>query len=324
MLVLMTLVTTFMTSPLISFINVCFRTSERIKFIREERLKTDNFKVLLSFGRASNGQVMLDLAHQMFSKGDKKLDITALHMTVGSDVNPDSTEDFEKTSFAPIMYEADKLNISIKTRYEVCNNAAQHICSIVNDEKFDFLLVGAGISMSTLETDVQAVHTWKKLESFFFGKVKPPAIFSPSALLRDKTKEFIENSQCSVGVFVNRQFIRANHILAVFNAENDLHLLHYVKWLQRTTHGFVQLMDRVSPTSDDSRIVSNTLLDYRQKASETAIPFEKDLTADLIRNTDLMLVTYQTWQIISKECDDLLKDMPSTLIIQYNPNNTEN
>ena len=318
MMVIMTLVTTFMTMPLISFINVCFRTSERIKFIRAEKLKTDSFKVLLSFGRASSGQVLLDLAHQLFSKGDKKLDITALHLTVGSDVNPVNTKDFEKVSFAPILYEADKLNLSIKTRYDVCSNATQHICSIVNDERYDFLLVGSGVSMSKLETDVHAVHTWKRLESIFFGKLKPPAIFSPSALLHDKTKDFIEHSHCSVGIFINRQFIRANNILAVFNAESDLHLLIYIRWLQRTTHGFVQLMDRVSPTSDDSRTVAYILTDYVQKSKETAIPFEKDLTDDIVRNTDLILVTYHTWQIISEECKEILKDMPSTLIIHHN------
>ena len=319
MMVVMTLVTTFMTMPLISLINVCFRTSERIKFIREERRKTDSYRVLLSFGRASSGQVLLDLAHQLFSKGEKKLDITALHLTVGSDVNPVSTKDFEQKSFAPILYEANKLNMSIKTRYDVCSNATQHICSIVNDEQFDFLLVGSGISLSKLETDVHAVHTWQRLERIFFGKVKPPAIFSPSALLHDKTKEFIEKSRCSVGIFINRQFIQANTILAVFNAEDDLHLLTYVKWLQRTTHGFVQLMDRVSPTSNDSRTVVNTLSEYMQTTKETAIPFEKDLTDDIIRNTDLMLVTYNTWHIISKECDDILKVMPSTLIIRHMP-----
>jgi len=260
---------------------------------------------------------MLDLAYQLFSKGDKRLEITALHLTVGSDINPVSTKDFEKDSFAPIKREANKLNMPIETRYDVSSNATQHICTIVNDESFDFLLVGSGVSMSKLETDVKAVHTWKRLESIFFGKMKPPTIFSPSALLHDKTKEFIEKSHCPVGVFINRQFLSANNILVVINAAEDLHLLTYVNCLQRTTHGFVQLMDRISPTSDDSRIVAHSLSDYMKTAKETAIPFEKDLTEDIIRNVDLMLVTYNTWQIISEECHDVLKGMPSTLIINY-------
>lgn len=317
MLVLMTLVTTFMTTPLISFINMCFRTSERIKFHREEKLKTDTFKVLLSFGRASSGQVMLDLAYQMFSKGEKKLDLTALHLTVGSDVNPVHTKDFEKVSFAPILYEANKLNMLIQTRYDVCSNAQQHICSIVNNENFNFLLVGAGISMSDLPTDVNAHSSWQKLARRLFGKNIQHTIFSPGSLIKDKTKEFVKNSCCSVGVFVNRGFIRADNILVIFNSEKDLVLLDYVETLQKMTHGFVQLMDRVSPASNDSEEVAKKLSDYIKMVKETAIPFEKNLTTDILRNTDLMLVSYDTWQILSEECDDILQDMPSTLIIEH-------
>ncbi len=317
MLVLMTLVTTFMTTPLISFIDTCFRTSERIKFHREEKLKTDTFKVLLSFGRASSGQVMLDLAHQMFSKGDKKLDITALHLTVGSDVNPVSTGEFEKVSFAPILYEANKLNMLIQTRYDVCGNATQHICSIVNNEGFNFLLVGSGISMSDLATDINALSTWRKLVRSLFGKDRQNTIFSPGSLIKDKTKEFVENSSCSVGIFINRGFIRAGNILVVFNSEDDLVLLDYVRTLQKTTHGVVQLMNRVSPASDDSEKVAYALSDYLETAKETAIPFEKNLTADILINMDLMLVSYGTWIPLSEECDDILQDMPSTLIIRH-------
>jgi Kef-type K+ transport system membrane component KefB len=315
MLVLMTLVTTFMTMPLISFINVCFRASERIKSSRAERLKTDTFKVLLSFGRASNGQVMLDLAHQMFSKKPERLEVTALHLTVGSDINPLRTEDFEKVSFAPILYEASKLNMLIKTRYDVCDNAEQHICSIVNTEGFDFLLVGAGISMSDLSTDVIAHKTWKKVFRILKRKKSGQFLFYPGSLIKDKTKEFIERSNCTVGVFANRGFIRAENILVIFNSAEDLALLDYAANLQKSTQGFVKLMNRVSPTSGDSETVTETLSGYLGKALETAIPFEKNLTADILKESDLMLVSYDTWQVLSEECKDVLQDMPSTFII---------
>ncbi|MDR2680299.1 MAG: cation:proton antiporter, partial [Tannerella sp.] len=295
MLVLMTLVTTFMTTPLMSFINVCFRASERIKFSREERLKTDTFKVLLSFGRASNGQVMLDLAHQMFSKKAERLDVTALHLTVGSDINPLRTEDFEKVSFAPILYEANKLNMLIKTRYDVCDNAEQHICSIVNRDGFDFLLVGAGISMSDLSTDVIAHKTWRKVFRILKRKNSEQFLFYPGSLIKDKTKAFIEKSNCTVGIFANRGFIRAGNILVVFNSVKDLALLDYASNLQRSTQGFVKLMNRVSPTSGDSETVARTLEEYLTKTAETAIPFEKNLTVDILKEADLMLVSYDTW-----------------------------
>ena len=136
MLVIMTLVTTFMTTPLVSFIKFCYKTHDKI--IEQKRKKNEMglFKVLLSFGRAGNGQIMLDVAYQMFAQGKNKLDLTALHLTVGSDVNPLHTDNFEEVSFGPILYGAKKLGLQIHTRYEISDNAGLDICNIVNNEGF--------------------------------------------------------------------------------------------------------------------------------------------------------------------------------------------
>lgn len=86
-LVLMTLVTPFMTTPLVSFINLLPDATKLME--QKERMPLEGiFKVLLSFGRAGNGQIMLDVAYQMFAQGKNKLELTALHLTVGSDVKP--------------------------------------------------------------------------------------------------------------------------------------------------------------------------------------------------------------------------------------------
>ena len=157
MLVLMTLVTTFMTTPLVSLINLGFNTHDKIKKQRSTREPLNGtFKVLLSFGRAGNGQIMLDVAHQMFSRGNKKLDLTALHLTVGADINPLHTDNFKAISFEPILYGAKKLGFQIQTRYEISNNAGEDICNIVNNEGYDFLLVGSGISYSNSPEDIEA------------------------------------------------------------------------------------------------------------------------------------------------------------------------
>jgi Kef-type K+ transport system membrane component KefB len=316
-LVLMTLVTTFMTAPLILLIKSCFRKFDAIESGPEKPSKATVFKVLLSFGRASNGRVMLDLAYQMFSEKEEEVKITALHLTVGRDINPRQAEDFEKYSFDPISYEAEKLNVSIEKKYEVCDKAEQYICSTANDEGFDFLLVGAGVSMSNLSTDVSAHKIWGKLFRIFGKNKSGNYLFSPGSLIRDKTKEFIEKSACSVGIFANRGFLRAENILAVFNSAKDLVLLDYVSTLQKSTLGAVKLMDRVSPVSPDSETVANALSEYLMRNKDTSIPFEKNLTTDILKETNLMLVSYNTWLILKDECENILEDMPSTFIIEH-------
>jgi Kef-type K+ transport system membrane component KefB len=320
MLVIMTLVTTFMTTPLISLINICFRASERKKIQRQEKLKTDKFKVLLSFGRATSGAVMLNIAYQMFLKGKKKLDLTALHLTVGSDVNPVHTEDFENISFTPILTEANKLNMQIETRYDVCSNATQHICSIVNQEGFDFLLVGAGVSMSDLPSDRKAHRTWQKLSERFFGKNVQHPILTPGALIKDKTKEFVENSDCSVGIFVNRDFVRAEQILVVIHSENDLELLEYAKRLQRTAHGFIHILNLIHSDSEEYMFVEQTIAHFLADKKDTALHVEKRLRPSIFKNIHLMLIGYESWLTLSEENGRALQEMPSTLIIEHKEN----
>ena len=288
MLVLMTLVTTFMTTPLIALINFCFQTHDKFKEQRRKLSSDGIFKVLLSFGRAGNGQIMLDVAHQMFSGGKNKLELTALHLTVGSDVNPLHTDNFEEVSFGPILYGAKKLGMQIQTRYEVSNNASADICAIVNNEGFDFLLVGSGISMSDTPDDIAANRYKTSFYNRFFRRIKAPeSWFSPGSLLKDKTKQFIEQSDCPVGVFVNRNFVKASNVIVIIGSEEDLFLENYARTLLKTTHG-----------------------------SSTTFHLDKEeLTPQLLSGYNFMLISYKTWNDISEHRKAALQKMPSTLIL---------
>ena len=313
----MTLVTTFMTTPLLSFINFCFRTHEKFMAHKvEEQSQPGVFKVLLSFGRASNGQVMLDVAHQMFAHAKNKLEITALHLTVGSDVNPLHTDNFEEVSFGPILYGAQKLNIPLRTRYEVSNNAGQDICKIANEEGFDFLLVGAGISLSDLPND-QAVNRYR---AFFYDKFlrhfrAPESWFYPGELLKDKTKMFIEQSLCPVGVFINRSFVKATHTLILIHEENDFFLLKYAETLQRTTNSELAIIDLTDASYEAKESVRQKITTYVELQHKAQIAPEKRLTQNLLSVYNFMLVSYQTWNWASEVYKTALQKMPSTLIL---------
>ncbi|MDR1602813.1 MAG: cation:proton antiporter [Tannerella sp.] len=306
MLVLMTLVTTFMTTPLLSFISLCFRAKEKFKHRRE----TQAFKVLLSFGRAGNGQIMLDVAHQMFSQGKRRLDLTALHLTVGSDVNPSQTDNFERISFASILHEARELNMHIRTRYEVSASVEEHVVNVVNDEQYDFLLVGAGLAMSNQSNDVDAMQIRHSFSGLFRR-------FSTPVFLKDKTKWFIEQSRCSVGIFVNRDFIRATHIIIIINSADDLVLLDYAKALAISTGGTISLLNRSSFISSESENIHRALTEFAGSMEDVVILPEKDVMSESFSGHNFMLISYSSWNILAVECEDALEDMPSTLIIHH-------
>ena len=315
-LVLMTLITTFMTTPLISLIKLCYRTHDKRMEQKRQTPTEGIFKVLLSFGRAGNGQIMLDVAYQMFSQGKNKLDLTALHLTVGSDVNPLHTDNFEEVSFGPILYGAKKLGIHIQTRYEVSNNAGLDICDIVNNEGFDFLLVGSGISMSDMPDDIAANRYRESFYNRFFKRFKAPeSWFYPGALLKDKTKMFIEQSHCPVGVFVNRNFVKATNIIVIIETIEDLFLLNYVRTLTRSTHGLTNILNLSNPSVPGGEMIENEIARFADTTRQASLLRERDLTPQLFYGYNFMLISYKTWNDVSERRKEALQKMPSTLIL---------
>ncbi|MCD8269854.1 MAG: cation:proton antiporter [Parabacteroides sp.] len=318
MLVLMTLVTTFMTIPLVSFIKFCYRRREKVKEYEAVEMADGTFKVLLSFGRAGNGQIMLDVAYQMFAHKRHQVDLTALHLTVGSDVNPLHTDNFEEVSFGPILYGAKKLGMNIETRYEVSNNARQNITDIVNNEGFDFLLVGSGISMSNQPDDVEANRYRTSFYNRFFKRFKAPeSWFYPGALLKDKTKMFIGKSHCDVGVFVNRGFVKASNVIVVIDSEKDLFLLDYTSTLLKTTHGSVGILDRSSSTTPGIEKIKYAIHQFADSTPQASILPDKDMKSSTFNGYTFMLISYDTWNDVSEHRREALQKMPSTLILNH-------
>ncbi len=314
MLVIMTLVTTFMTSPLMSFIDLCFhkKTGHKEVFIRR---KEGLLKVLLSFGRASNGGVLLHVAHQIFSSGKLKPEITALHITVGTDVNPIHVDNFEEVSFDPIMKEARHLHVPIVPRYEIANDAGTEIVNIVNNEAYDFLLVGAGISLSDVPADIEAARHKEAFYNKYFGKLKAPqSWFYPGDLLKDKTKTFIEQTNSTVGVFVNRDFDIANEVLVVLEQEEDISLLEYAGNLIKSNQAKVSILDIsniIGKNPKSQKKIEKFISDNRS----ARMLKEKSLTEEILVDHNFMLIAYNTWNKISTEEKEVLQIMPSTLIV---------
>jgi len=317
MLVLMTLVTTFMTSPLLRFISFCFKRKEK----RKERKKADNqttaFRLLLPFGRVKSGQTMLNVAHQMFSESKRQLNITALHLTVGANVSPLHIDNFEEENFAPILSGAAKLGLNITPHYKISSNAEQDIVEIVNNEDFDFLLVGAGISLSNSPEDIEANLFFKAVYKKYFKRFNTPeSWFPPGTMIKDKTKFFIEQSYCTVGVFINRDFVKAGSVIVVINREEDLSLLNYIRPLIKSTARNVNVLIRVAKTHPSYEKIRVSLYELMEQERYVSFLSENELTPALFQGYQLMLISYSTWNEISISHSEALQRMPSTLVIR--------
>ncbi len=189
MMVLMALVTTFMTGPAIDTIEY---------FYREKIVPTTNkgvFNILISFGAPKVGSRLLLLAEKLTPAKLKNKHIMAAHLTPSADISLQNATLFEKEGFEPILATAKQAGFKINTFYKATNEVRKQITEMANSGNFDFMLVGS--SKQILSSD----ETGGKVGHFF------------------------DEVDCSVGVLVDRGFTKLDRIAIILDEPSDNFLL---------------------------------------------------------------------------------------------------
>ncbi|HRZ98714.1 MAG TPA: cation:proton antiporter, partial [Paludibacter sp.] len=185
MLVIMALVTTFMTSPALSIINRIFpekNIEEEFKLQQAQGI----FKAIIAIGNPENSKVLLNVAKTVLDGTKNSLAVTAFHITPGTDTNPIYSDQYSAESFKGIIEEAEKLQIPLKTEYKITDNIEHGVVRMVNNNAFDFLLIGAGISLSGIHFTKENKHFVKSklLNKIINSVTKTQTIFYPGSLIK--------------------------------------------------------------------------------------------------------------------------------------------
>lgn len=317
MLVIMALVTTFMTTPMLTLIEKLF-PEKRIAEEFERHQALGVFKALVALGNPENGKTLLNIAKTVLDGSKNSLAVTVLHITPGTDVNPLYSEQYASESFNLINDEAEKLSLPIETEYKINDNIEGCIVRTTNTNNYDFLLVGAGISLSGIpflkERKIFAKNIW--LNRALNRIHKTQTIFYPGSLIKDKTRYFIENSRCSVGIFVNRGFSKITTTMVLLQNENDGFLIRYARRLMRNNAEvsiFVIDVNNVLAKSDAIRQALNEL--QKHFINRMKVIKSSKNNASIIARFSFMLISYQAWNALSESENKELTAIPSTLII---------
>ena len=317
MLVIMALVTTFMTTPVLSIINRIFPEKD----IEQEYIIQQTqgiFKALIALGNPENGKALLNVAKNVLDGTKNTLAVTALHITPGTDTNPIYGEQFSTESFKGIQDEAELLSIPINTEYKVTDNIEGEIVKTTNHNNFDFLLVGAGVSLSGIPffKESSLFKNVKWLNSIINNISKQQQFFYPGSLIKDKTRFFIENSNCSVGVFVNRGFTSLNSTVVLLQDESDEFLLRYARRLIRNNPDVTINIIDINKLSTGNEIIKQGIQDLRQQfGTKIAVNKATRLNSTVFAKQSFMLISYQTWNLLTASGKNELKSIPSTIII---------
>lgn len=283
-LVIMALVTTFMTTPLLHLV-------ERVFARREERLSA-KLKLVFCFGRPESGRSLLSIFFLLFGKKMKAAQVVAAHFTVGTDLNPLNAEQYARDSFSLVDEKASELGLSVEDRYRVTDKLVQDMIRLARKERPDMFLLGAG------------------------SKYRPDTAGSNGvlwlSLFRDKIDDVMEQVKCPVAVFVNRGYSGSSPVSFVLGGVIDAFLLTY---LESMLEGGAQVHLFLFDTDDEAFRHSTDPILAKYSSQIRTQPFSGAANLTSAAKDGLLVMSHLSYTKLSEE-EEVFRDLPSLLVIR--------
>jgi Kef-type K+ transport system membrane component KefB len=141
-MVLMALVTTFMTSPLLEFIDYIFG-----RFNNQSSPYPKGFNILMSFGQPQMGCSLLKIAHLLSPRINPNGQIAGLHLTPNPELSLEAARLYEEESFAPLQATAEELGITVVPMYKPTDKIPETIVETIRAAPYDMVLFGSAKSI---------------------------------------------------------------------------------------------------------------------------------------------------------------------------------
>lgn len=303
-LVLMTVITTVMTMPMVHAIDqvIAWKEKRRKRTIIPDK-QTGGMKVLLSFGRASSGANLLRLASELLRRGEQRPVVTALHITTEKNLSSIDEDKIFQDSFAPIRAEAERIGQPLDVDFELSEHIESTIISKLHSQRYNLLLVGVGLRYSTDDQDREASELRTKLRHRMgsLSMATTESLLSIHGMLRDKMNYFVSNAPCSVGIWLSKAQRPTKRILLEVRQADDLSLLPYARTIAENRGAKLELA-----LAQDLRLPEQTLHEREALMTHTDQPLNEAY--------ECMVVSYATWSTHYDQQVDVAH-LPETLIL---------
>jgi Kef-type K+ transport system membrane component KefB len=316
MMVIMALVTTFMTGPALDLINYIFKTTDISE--HEEEIDQSKYRVLISFGNNEKGKSLLRLAHSLVKKQNESTSITALHLSLSDEMHSFNMEDKEKSSFSPIMKEAVVLKQEITPIFKATLDVESEIIDIANQGDYDLLLVGLGKSIfeGTILGKVigftSRIINPERLLDKFTGK---EGLFANSPF-DDRTRQIVTRVKLPLGVLIDKELKEVNQVFVPIYCSEDSFLIDYAQKLIYNSNATVAFLD-MNGHIESNFVIASAVGSLKQKFPKNVIlNNESILYNEFLAKQDLMIVSLDSWKPLLDSSSEWLSAVPSVLIIK--------
>lgn len=172
--------------------------------------------------------------------------------------------------------------------------------------EYNLLLVGAGQSifegtlLGKMIGITAKVLNPEKLVGSLVGK---ESLVKSSALLDERTRAFITESEIPVGVFIDRETEETEEwVIPVFSV-SDVFLFFYVRRIARAGMAKIKLVDYNGIISSNAEILEE--ISGMRKTSEGSIDLvqKKDFSLGALKENSLLMLSFEGWKVMEREAD---------------------
>jgi len=315
MLVIMALITTFMTGPALDIINYVFKSRD---LVLPKNLVASNFKILISFGNNEKGRSLLRLANSFIKKQEENSSVTAMHLIMSDEMHAYNMEEYEKESFEPIHQESKLLNQEINTIFKAAVDIETDIADIAARGDYDLVLVGLGKSIfegsllgKVLGFTTRIINPDRLLDKFT-GK---ESLFENSPF-DDRTRLIISKSRNPLGILIDKDLQSVTEVFVPIFGSEDLVLINYAQKLIQNNNSKVTLIDFNDLKTKDSSFEGKFSAFVNGNSQNTSVISVGDIDPEFLILQDLMMVSLESWKDLVDSHATWLSNVPSTLIIK--------
>lgn len=314
MMVIMALVTTFMTGPALSLINYLFKSKNGVLSEEDE----NKYKILISFGNFEKGKSLLRLANNLVKKQKDTSTITAMHLSISDEMHGFNMKDYEAETFIPILEEAAVLNQNIKTIFKATVDIENDIADIAKQGDYDLLLVGIGKSIfeGTLLGKVLGFTTRIINPDRILDKITGKEGLFENSIFDDRTRQIIAKNKTPLAILVDNDLENTDKVFVpIFNTE-DSFLVDFIQKFVFNNNSKVNIID-VNNQIENNFLIKNAIQTLqREFADNIVLVTENQVSKSFLIKQDLMIVSLESWKKLVESQSLWLSNLPSVLIIK--------
>ena len=317
MMVIMALVTTFMTGPALDLINYIFKTKDGDD--TAEPTNDNKYRILISFGDNEKGKSLLRLANGLIKKQKNTSSITAMHLSLSDEVNTFNIEDKEKNSFHQIIEESQLLKQDITTVFKATMDIETEIADVANHGDYDLLLIGLGKSIfeGTILGKVIGLTTRiinpDRLIDKFTGK---EGLFENSPF-DERTRQIISKTKMPIGILIDKELQQVNRVFIPIFSLEDSFLIDYAQKLIYNNNSEIVLLD-VNGYLNTNFVMKSAIDSLEQKyPNNIGLIADKIVRKEFLDQQDLMLISIGSWKQLVDSRSTWLSSVPSVLILKH-------